>query len=96
MSDLESTLDELCKQFPKSIDIVFMLMNKRRESADKIIERLKSKNEKTELHHKDEITKLKATIKELEDYNKQMKTQVCKYNNVNQYTIGSINETFIS
>ena len=78
MSDLESTLDELCKQFPKSMDIVFMLMKKRRESVDKIMERLKSEKEKTELHHKDEVTKLKATIKDLEDYNKQMKIQVSK------------------
>ena len=60
------------------------------------MERLKSEKERAELHHKDEVTKLKATIKDLEDYNKQMKMQVSKYNNVNQYTIGSINETFIS
>ena len=81
MSDLRVSLHMLCELFPKSIDTVSKLMNKSRENTDKIIERLKSEKEREELHHKHEITKLKATIKELEDYNKQMKTQVCKYNN---------------
>ena len=89
MSDLKTTLDGICEQFPKSMDIVSMLINKRRESANKIIERLKSEKDRAELHYKNEVTKLKATIKELEDYNKQMEIKVCNCLSISvcQYTI---------
>ena len=71
------------------MDIVSMLMNKRKESANKIIEKLKSEKDRAELHYKNEVTKLKATIKELEDYNKQMEIKVCNCLSISvcQYTI---------
>ena len=40
MSDLKTILDGHCKHFPKSMNNVSMLMNKKRENADKLMERL--------------------------------------------------------
>ena len=57
ISALKRNLDTLCEHMPKSMNMISSLLNKRRESAEKIIDKLKSEISMSQLHHQAEITK---------------------------------------
>ena len=58
VSSLKTDLDTLCEHLPKCINMISSLLNKRRESAGEVVEKLRSEFSTFQLQHQAEIAKL--------------------------------------
>lgn len=56
-----SSMDTLCECMPKSMNMMSSLSNKRRESAEKVVEKLRSDASTFQLHRQAEVTWLVKT-----------------------------------
>ena len=73
VSSLKIALNTLCERMPKSMNMISSLLNKRRESAEEVVEKLRSEISTLQLHHQTEVTKL---VKAHEDSQEQLHAQV--------------------
>ena len=58
ISSLKTVLDTLCEHMPKSVNMISSLLNKRRESPEEVIKKLRSEISTFQLHHQSEVAKL--------------------------------------
>ena len=73
VSSLKIALNTLCEHMPNSMNMISSLLNKKRENAEKVMEKLRSEINTLQLHHQAEVTKL---VKAHEDSQEQLHAQV--------------------